>query len=174
MTLTNSIFQPYFQKTVGRTVGLDHLFDDLERFIKTGTEVNHYPPHNIIKVDDFSYLVELAVAGFKKEELDITTKDGYLTIVGSKVDNKFSIDTTEDSETSKVTYLHRGIGTRNFTKQFKLSDTIVIKSAELTDGILRIAMENVIPESKKPKKIEIQKSEDLPLIQNTEKKLLTE
>ena len=103
-----------------------------------------FPPHNILKLDESHYVVELAVAGFSKSEIEITVENGNLTIKGEKKE--------KDTE---VTYLHRGIGTRSFTKTLTVADTIEVKGAEFKDGILRIGLENIVPEHKKPRKIEI-------------------
>jgi molecular chaperone IbpA len=128
------------------TLGFDRFFDEAERLLKTDLQkVNPaFPPHNIIKLDDNRYLVELAVAGFAEEEIDISVEDNILTIKGEKKD--------KDTE---VTYIHRGIGTRSFTKTLTIADTVEVRGAEFKDGILRIALENVIPEHKKPRKIAI-------------------
>jgi molecular chaperone IbpA len=88
--------------------------------------------------------VELAVAGFSKDEIEITIADGKLTITGAKADKN------ED-----IQYVYKGIGTRSFTKTLKVIDTIEVQGAEFKDGILRIGLENIIPEHKKPRKIEI-------------------
>jgi molecular chaperone IbpA len=128
------------------TLGFERFFDDVERLLATDvTKVTQsFPPHNIIKLNDTHYVVELAVAGFSKEEIEITTEDGTLTIKGEK----------KDKETD-VIYLHRGIGTRSFTKQLTIADTVEVRGAEFKDGILRVGLENVIPEHKKPRKIDI-------------------
>ena len=97
-----------------------------------------------MKLDENRYVVELAVAGFSKDEIDVTIADGNLVIKGAKSDKP---DTAQ--------YIHRGIGTRSFTKTLKVADTIEVKGAEYKDGILRIGLENIIPEHKKPRKIEI-------------------
>jgi molecular chaperone IbpA len=106
--------------------------------------VSTFPPHNILKLDDNRYIVELAVAGFSKGEIDITVDDGNLIIKGEK----------EDKE-NEGQYLHKGIGTRSFTKTLRIADTVEVKGAEFKDGILKIGLENIVPEHKKPKKIEI-------------------
>lgn len=129
------------------TLGFERILNDIERAfdsIEKPVVQNTYPPHNIIKADANHYVVELAVAGFTKDEIDVTVEDGCLKIKGSKVEKE-----------STVEYLHRGIGTRAFTKTIQIADTIEVRGAELTDGILRIGLENVIPEHKKPKKVEI-------------------
>ena len=128
------------------TLGFERMFRDLESMLDGSFESSNekFPPHNIIKLDEARYVVELAVAGFNQDEIDVTVNEGILEITGSKKD--------DDSE---VNYLYKGIGTRSFTKMIRLVDTIEVKGAEYKDGILRIGLENIIPESQKPKKIEI-------------------
>jgi len=145
MTLGRISFGPLHHSTLG----FDRFFDEAERLLKTDlTKVSPaFPPHNIIKLDDNRYLVELAVAGFAEAEIDISVEDNILTIKGEK----------KDKDTD-VTYIHRGIGTRSFTKTLTIADTVEVRGAEFKDGILRIALENVIPEHKKPRKITIGES----------------
>lgn len=140
-------------------VGFDDLFNELDRWLESPQPLaqTSFPPHNIIKVDDNRYVVEMAVAGFGKEDIDIELNDGTLVIRGEKK-NK-----------DEVTYLYRGIATRTFTKSIRLIDTIEVRGAEFKDGILKIGLENVIPDHKKPRKIEIGKE-----IKFAEPKLLTE
>lgn len=128
------------------TLGFERFFDDVEKLLSVDVTkaTQSFPPHNIIKLDDTHYVVELAVAGFSKNEIEITSEDGTLTIKGEKKEKDI-----------EVTYLHRGIGTRSFTKQLTIADTVEVKGAEFENGILRIGLENVIPEHKKPRKIEI-------------------
>lgn len=130
------------------TLGFDRFFDDVERMLKSDIQKlnTSFPPHNIIKLGDNHYLVELAVAGFSKDEIEITVEDGSLVISGSK---------TKQEDVG--TYLHRGIGTRSFTKTLTIADTVEVRGAEFKDGILRIGLENIIPDHKKPRKIEIGK-----------------
>lgn len=128
------------------TLGFDRFFDEVEKMLNVEAPkvTSSFPPHNIIKLDDSRYVVELAVAGFSKDEIEITTQDGTLTIKGEKKDKDL-----------EVNYLHRGIGTRSFTKELTIADTVEVKGAEFKDGILRIGLENIVPDSKKPRKIEI-------------------
>lgn len=144
MTLSRLSFTPLYHSTLG----FENFFDEVEKMlsatdIKTNTS---FPPHNIVKVDDYHYVVELAVAGYTKDEIDITVDDGHLVIKGNKED--------KDKD---VNYLHRGIGLRSFTKTLKIADTVEVRGAEYKDGILRLGLENIIPENKKPRKIEIGK-----------------
>ena len=126
-----------------QTLGFENFIRDVEAILNDTKPVSNFPPHNIIKADENKYVVELAVAGFAKDEIDIQVQEGNLTIKGDKKDK-------DDS-----TYLHRGIGTRSFTKVITIADTIEVKGAEIKDGILRVGLENIIPEHKKPRKIEI-------------------
>lgn len=130
------------------TLGFDRMFNDLEAMLDS--TINHtaekFPPHNIIKLDEYKYTVELAVAGFDEDEIDITVEDGLLTIKGEKTPND-----------EKVNYLHKGIGTRSFSKQIHIIDTVEVRGAVYKNGILSIGLENVIPDSKKPRKVEIEK-----------------
>ena len=145
MTLGRISFGPLAHTTLG----FEKFFDDVERLLSADIQktTTSFPPHNILKLDDTRYIVELAVAGFGRDEIDISVQDGTLTIRGEKLD--------KDTET---TYLHRGIGTRSLTKTLTVADTIEVKGAEFKDGILRIGLENIVPEHKKPRKIEIGES----------------
>jgi molecular chaperone IbpA len=138
--MTRISFVPLYQSTLG----FDKFFDDVEKLLTMDIQKSTFPPLNILKLDDTRYIVELAIAGFSKDEIDISVNSGVLTVKGEK----------EDKE-SDVQYLHKGIGTRSFTKTITVADTIEVKGAEFKDGILRIGLENVVPEHKKPRKIEI-------------------
>jgi molecular chaperone IbpA len=113
------------------TLGFENFFDEVEK---------------LLKLDDNRYVVELAVAGFSKEDIDVSVNDGELVIKGNKEDK------AESGE-----YLHRGIGLRSFTKTLRIADTVEVRGAEYKDGILKVGLENVIPDHKKPRKIEIGK-----------------
>ncbi len=142
------------------TLGFETVLRDIEALMDNSIESinDKFPPHNIIKNNDTSYAVELAVAGFKQTEIDITVKDGLLVIKGNK-----------NNSHSETQYLHKGISNRSFTKSIRLADTIEVQGATLNDGILSINLENIIPESKKPKKIEIKelKNFDVPKIEKS-------
>lgn len=135
------------------SLGFERILNDIERVFNDVEKpvTNTYPPHNIIKADENKYVIELAIAGFTRDDIDITVNDGNLIIKGSR----------KDSENDKLQYLHRGIGGRTFSKVIQIADTIEVRGAEYTDGILRIALENIIPEHKKPRKIEIGTIKDL-------------
>lgn len=130
------------------TIGIERILDSLERDFNKA--VPTYPPHNIVKIDDYTYELEIAVAGFKKEELDIEVKENVLTVKGR----------TNESR-NNVNYVHKGIATRAFTRQFTISDTTEVDSAEIVDGILKITLKNIIDESKKLRKIPISNQKQL-------------
>jgi molecular chaperone IbpA len=128
-------------------VGFDNIFNELERLVDgtAPTKYTSFPPHNIIKLDDNKYVVEMAVAGFGQDEVDVEIHDGTLIVKGEKKDQ------------TEVDYLYRGIATRSFTKSIRLNDSIEVRGAQFKDGILKIALENIIPEHKKPRKVEFSK-----------------
>lgn len=141
MTLNRASFVPLYNTTLG----FERFFDDVEKILALDVQkATAFPPHNIIKLDESHYVVELAIAGFTKEEIDISFDQGKLIVKGEKKDKDLDIQ-----------YIHRGIGTRSFTKTLTIADTIEVKGAEFKDGILRIGLENIIPEHMKPRKIEI-------------------
>ena len=124
------------------TVGFDRHFQLLEELRKSTKP--SYPPYNIVRVDDDEhYLIEIAAAGFTKEDSEIVLQDNQLKIKGSKGGDE-------------ADYLHKGIASRNFEQNFALADDVKVTGATMTDGILVITLEREIPESKKPKVIEIQ------------------
>jgi molecular chaperone IbpA len=127
------------------TVGFDRLFDELNRTFANSRSDN-YPPHNIAQLDDTHFVVEVAVAGFKQEEIDVELKDNVLTVKGEKAK-------TEDAPTIK--YLHKGLGARDFTRTFNLADHVEVRAATIENGVLAIALELVVPEEDQPKKIAI-------------------
>lgn len=125
------------------TVGFDDLFD---RLFDLNESNSGYPPYNISKTDDSNYVIEMAVAGFNKKDIEIQLSDGNLTV-------RSLFDSEEENKSSS--FIHRGISQRSFVRKFTLSDEIRVKNAELTDGMLRINLEKLIPEHKKPKLIQI-------------------
>lgn len=131
-------------------VGADKVLKQLssahDQFAKN---IPGYPPYNIVKVDDNKYQIEVAVAGFGKSDIDIELANNTLVVKGGVTSN---LPTTEDNP---ITYLWKGISDKTFTRSFTLADTVEVKNAEYINGMLKIFLENVIPESKKPKKVDI-------------------
>ncbi len=128
---------------------LDKLFDPLfigfDKFFENYSNVTpSYPPYNVIQHDEKSYLIEVAVAGFNKNDIEITEQDGVLKIEGQH---------SEDHPDSK--YLHRGVAARKFVRMFNLHDDIKVVHAEIHKGLLQIKLERVIPKEKMPKRIAI-------------------
>ena len=128
------------------TIGFDNMFENLHRF--AAVETVKYPPHDIVKHSDTSYTVEVAVAGFKEDELEVTIDNNVLTIKGTQADRQ-------------VDYLHRGISTRSFHKVINLAEHVVVKGALVDNGLLIIDLEIEIPEALKPRKITITQAKQL-------------
>jgi molecular chaperone IbpA len=126
------------------TLGFDRIFDRMTAMTAMPQSQSSYPPYNITKTDDYFYTIELALAGFKEEDIDIELEDGVLTIEGNSGQQE------DDRE-----YVHKGIAARAFTRKFTLVDTIQVQGATFKDGILSVYLENVIPEEEKPKKVKI-------------------
>ena len=127
-------------------VGFDHLLSELDYVAKHSSD--NYPPHNILRTGDHDYLIELAVAGFSKDELNIEVKDRTLTVRGEHV--------SKGRE-----YIHRGISTKKFKRTFRLSEHVHVNGADLQDGVLSVELKYVVPEELRPRKIEIGHYEEL-------------
>jgi molecular chaperone IbpA len=139
-------------------VGFDHLFNELEHVTRHAQD--HYPPHNILKTGDTDYLIELAVAGFSRGELNVEVKDRTLTVTG-------------EHESKGREYIHRGISTKKFKRTFRLSEHVNVNGADLVDGVLSVELKYVVPEALRPRKIEIGHYEEITNDTDT-KELLTE
>lgn len=127
-------------------VGYDQIFDRLREFHDSATKnIPNYPPYNIKKTDDNTYVIEMAVAGFGKADIEIETEGDKLVIKGS---------TEADSEETAAT-LYQGLALRPFTRMFTLSDQVEVKNAEMVNGLLRVSLERLIPEGQR-KKVQIQ------------------
>jgi molecular chaperone IbpA len=132
-------FSPYRRSTVG----FDRLFDFLEN--SSRAEQDNYPPFDIEKLSDDTYRITLAVAGFKREDLEIVAQQNMLTVSGRRSENR-----NRDGN-----FLHVGIATRAFERRFELADFVHVTRAELQDGLLSIELAREIPEAMKPRKIDI-------------------
>ncbi len=138
----SSITPSDFERALGITVGFDSMFDRFFGDVEKSESATGYPPYNIRKDEENIYTIEMAVAGFSKEDLEAELKEGILTVRSKQGQ--------EDGE-----YLHRGIAKRAFSRSFTLSDDVVIKGADLINGMLTISLERIIPEEKKSRMIEI-------------------
>ena len=138
-------FAPYRRSTVG----FDRLFDLLENST-LGQNSENYPPFDLIRAGENEYRIDLAVAGFKPDEIDITAHQNVLIVSGRKAD---------EQEDKSSDYVYRGIATRSFERRFALADHIQVRGADLKDGLLAVELVREIPEAMKPRKIEIGGSE---------------
>ena len=124
-------------------IGFDRALDTWSH-AQTVSSATNYPPYNVIKVDEDNFVVELAVAGFAKTDIDLSTADGKLIVKGEL--------NTEDNDSK---FIHRGIAARKFTREWALGEYMEVKAAELKDGMLKIDIVRILPEEKKPKTIKV-------------------
>ena len=134
-TLSSFFDDPYF-------VGFDRLLDRLSTFTPTTTN-SGYPPYNVSKVGDNSFKIEVALAGFGEDDISVSVKENRLEVKAE----------TKSSDKDNSSYIHRGIGLRNFVREWTLADTIEVRDASFKDGLLIISLENVIPEAQKARLI---------------------
>ncbi|WP_420477968.1 Hsp20 family protein [Brevundimonas sp. FT23028] len=135
-------FSPLYRSAVG----FDRLATLLESAARTSQE-NGWPPYNIETTGENAYRIEIAVAGFKADELNIEVKENLLTVTGRK--------TANDDTAPERTFLHRGLAERDFERRFQLADYVVVKTADLSNGLLSIELARELPEALKPRRIEI-------------------
>ena len=140
MTRLTTLDLPTFTRA---SIGFDRLFDEINREFANSKSTG-YPPYNIVQINEDEYMISLAVAGFGMENLDITLEKNVLTVEGN---------TPNGDE--QVNYLHKGIGGRNFRRQFTLAEHIEVEQAGLELGMLNIHLVRNVPEAQKPKKIAI-------------------
>jgi molecular chaperone IbpA len=126
------------------SIGFDRMFEELNRTFANSKD--NYPPHNIIQLDDTHFVIEVAVAGFAENEIDVELKENVLIVKGEK---------EKSPEKEGREYLHKGISARNFVRTFPLAENVEVRGATVKNGILAVALELVIPEEEKPKKIQI-------------------
>jgi len=137
--MTTYDLSPLLRSSVGFDV-FDNIFDSVFNLNESNTS---YPPYNILKSDN-NYTISLAIAGFSKDEVDVSLQENELVVKGVAKD-----------QDDKIEFLHRGIAGRNFERKFRLADTIKVSDASYEDGLLNIYLEREIPEHQKPRKIEI-------------------
>ena len=135
-------FTPLYRSAVG----FDRLAGLLESAARTSQE-NGWPPYNIETTGEDAYRIEIAVAGFSADELNIEAKENLLTVTGKKAAN--------DDGAPQKTYLHRGLAERDFERRFQLADYVVVTEAGLDNGLLAISLKRELPEALKPRRIEI-------------------
>jgi molecular chaperone IbpA len=138
--MQNLDFSPFYRSTVG----FDRLFNRLDNIV--GQETKSYPPYNIERVDDDSWTVSIAVAGFAADDIAIESKENGLAIKGAK---------PVPANDTEREFLHRGIAERSFELRFQLGDYVEVNSADLENGLLIVGLRREVPDSKKPRKIAI-------------------
>ena len=140
----HSAFTPQdLQKMMGFSVGFDSVFDRF--FDMDTTRDSGYPPYNIRKINEAQYVIEIALAGFSKEDIEVEVTEGNLAVRSKK----------EEETNGDDSFVHKGIAKRSFLRSWTLSDDIIVKGADLKDGMLIINLEKVIPDEKKPRLIQI-------------------
>ena len=143
MVRTNLSLFDNFNQLTPYAVGFDRVFDQLQNYVENNSTSTGYPPYNIRKDGEYNYDIEMALAGFSKKDIEVEVADGVLTIR--------SVKENEDDDNN----LYRGISYRKFNRKFTLADDIIVKDAKLQDGLLKISLEKIIPEEKKPRLIEV-------------------
>ena len=145
MVTTNAmtLFNDHFNKLTPYAVGFDRVFDNLNRYVDNNQQSTGFPPYNIRKEGDYNYVIEMALAGFGKKDIEVEVADGTLSIRSVKENN-------EDDST-----VYRGISSRRFERKFTMADDIVVNDAKLENGMLLIDLERVVPEEKKPRLIAV-------------------
>ncbi len=138
--ITSLDLQPFYRTSIG----MDRLLDRILNQIDTAA-TNNYPPYNIVKITDTVFELQLAVAGFRQGDLEITVKDGVLTVAGQR---------TEELPNGQE-YMYRGIGARKFSRTWPLGEYVEVRDAAVENGILTATLEQVVPESARPKIIAI-------------------
>ena len=139
--ITSFDLAPFYRNSVG----IDRLFDRIVSQIDASASTGNYPPYDIVKTGEDRYEIRVAAAGFQQGEIEVEFHEGQLIVKGSH----------DSSIKPEVEYLHHGISNRNWVRTWPLSEYIEVKSADMRDGILTVELERIVPESLKPKKIEI-------------------
>tara|TARA_B100000424_G_scaffold13102_1_gene9683 strand:+ start:5621 stop:6058 length:438 start_codon:yes stop_codon:yes gene_type:complete len=144
MVTTNAmtLFNDHFNKLTPYAVGFDRVFDNLTRYVDNNSQSTGFPPYNIRKEGDYNYVIEMALAGFGKDDIEVEVSDGTLSVRSDKKE--------EDKDN-----LYRGISYRKFDRKFTLSEDIVVNGAKLENGMLTVELERIVPEEKKPRIIEV-------------------
>ena len=141
--MLNTTFDSIWRDISPFAVGFDRTFNTLELLASSRAKETNYPPYNIRKISEDQYAIELAVAGFEDKDMDIELVEETLTINGNR------------PKESGDGLLHQGLAARDFVKKFVLSDDMVIKGAALSNGMLYVGIERIVPDEKKPQKIKL-------------------
>jgi molecular chaperone IbpA len=132
-----------FNQLTPYAVGFDRVFDQLQNYAEHNATSTGFPPYNIRKGGDYTFVIEMALAGFSKDDIEVEVEDGLLTVR--------SIKENDENDSN----IYRGISYRKFNRKFTLADDIVVNNASLENGMLKIDLERIVPDAKKPRKITI-------------------
>ena len=132
-----------FNQLTPYAVGFDRIFDNLNTYVANNATSTGFPPYNIRKEGDYNYVIEMALAGFGKKDIEVEVSDGTLSVRAVK-------ENTEDEDT-----VYRGISYRKFDRKFTIADDVVVNGSKLENGMLLIDLERVVPEEKKPRLIAV-------------------
>ena len=138
-----SLFETFNQLTP-YAVGFDRAFDQLGRYVTDNHQSTGFPPYNITEEGEYNFVIEMALAGFSKKDIEVEVEDGRL-----------SIRSVKENTSNNAGDIYRGIAYRKFERKFTLADSVVVNGAKLEDGMLTINLERVVPEEKKPRTITI-------------------
>ena len=144
---TLSLLVNNFNQLTPYAVGFDRVFDQLNTYARNNATSTGFPPYNIRKAGKDKYAIEVAVAGFNKDDVEVEYEDNLLTVKTKEVKR------SEEKDGDEV--IHRGISQRSFARSFTIADDVKVNGAELKDGLLTISCEKIIPEIKKKRLIEI-------------------
>ena len=142
-----SLFDNFNQLTP-YAVGFDRVFDQLNRYVDNNATSTGFPPYNIRKEGDYNYVIEMALAGFGKEDIEVEVADSTLSVRSTKKPLNEDVASNEDT-------VYRGISYRKFERKFTLAEDVVVNNAKLENGMLILELERVVPEAKKPRLVEV-------------------
>ena len=142
-----SLFDNFSQLTP-YAVGFDRMFDNLSRYVDNNSTSTGFPPYNIRKEGDYNYVIEMALAGFGKEDIEVEVADSTLSVRSTKKPLNEDISSNDDT-------VYRGISYRKFDRKFTLAEDVVVNGAKLENGMLILELERVVPEAKKPRLVEV-------------------
>ena len=142
-----SLFDNFNQLTP-YAVGFDRVFDQLNRYVDNNATSTGFPPYNIRKEGDYNYVIEMALAGFGKEDIEVEVANSALSVRSTKKPLNEDIASNEDT-------VYRGISYRKFDRKFTLAEDVVVNNAKLENGMLILELERVVPEAKKPRLVEV-------------------
>ena len=142
-----SLFDNFNQLTP-YAVGFDRVFDTLNRYVDNNVQSTGFPPYNIRKEGDYNYVIEMALAGFGKDDIEVEVADSNLTVRSTKKPLNEDVASNDDT-------VYRGISYRKFDRKFTLADDVAVNGAKLVNGMLIIDIERIVPEEKKPRLVEV-------------------